>query len=387
MTANTLNPKLSILHCIPSLDMAFGGPSKSTASLVSSIADRYEARVSLFCEQSDNEPELSGKVKRLNSGMLHRRFWVPNLTALRLLRKAIRSSDVVHVHSYWNAFAWLVLSEAARLGKPVVLSPRGCLQKDAISHSSYWLKWVFWRLLGSRQMARVENFHFQSFDEARNSVIGRRVSPARSIVLDNGVAIDQHKRSAPSERSRLLGDDSERINLLFLGRLHKIKGIDLQIDAVRLLRNEELDVVLHLAGPDDGELKNLLMHAESLGLADYIRVLGPLYSSEKSAWLRMADAVMMSSEFENNSNVALEVMAAGGMLVATDSSIGPIPAEARAAIRVERNALALARGVKSAIANPAKGKAQRSAARNFVVTHHNWADRASQMMNFYRSLA
>ena len=386
MTRTTPSRKLHVLHCIPSLDLTFGGPSQSTASLVSVISEREDIDVTLFYEHGGTEPELNANIKCLHAEMWRRRFWVPSRAAWRGLRSAISMPDVIHLHSYWNAFAALVLREAERLGKPVVLSPRGCLHKDAVDHSSRNLKRVFRALLGSRQLARVDGFHFQSSVEADNSDTGRRSAPPRSIIIDNGVNLVPATNACAAERSRLMGADAPRKNLLFLGRLNRIKGIDLQIEAVGLLRDANIDAVLHLAGPDGGELANLRAHAQALGVADRIRVLGPIYAVEKERWLQAADAVVMSSTFENNSNVALEVLAAGGILVATESSIGPAAAEADAMIRVTRSAHALADGVKAAISDPTTGAEMRLAARRYVARHHDWKSRAARMVEFYRTV-
>lgn len=379
--------KLRVLHCIPSLDLAYGGPSQSTASLISAIAARGDVAITLFYAQGGTEPQINPGITRLNAPMWLRRFWIPGKSARTRLRSAIRQAEVVHLHSYWNIFAALVLAEARRMGRPVVLSPRGCLHRHAMSHSSYRLKKVFRLLLGNRQLAHVAGFHFQSEEEAQSSFTGDRRAPARAIIVDNGVEIGDPSKDADTTRARLLGSDSKRVNLLFLGRLNRIKGIDLQIDALKLICDAGADAVLHLAGPDDGELANLIARAEQCGVAERLRVLGPIYADEKALWLRAVDVVLMSSEFENNSNVALEVMAAEGILVATDSSIGPAAAESGAMIRVTRSAQAMAEGVQSVISMPDGGQWLRKAARKFVATHHNWDIRAARMTDFYRSLA
>ena len=121
----TAAEKMKILHCIPSLDLRFGGPSQSTASLISAIAIGDWAEVSVFYEHGGTEAQVAPQIARIHAPMWRRRFWVPGAEARARLRQAVAQADVVHLHSYWNIFAAQVLAEAHRAGRPVVMSPRG----------------------------------------------------------------------------------------------------------------------------------------------------------------------------------------------------------------------------------------------------------------------
>ena len=70
--------------------------------------------------------------------------------------------------------------------------------------------------------------------------------------------------------------------ILFLSRIHKIKGLDLLLEAFDLLTRELDDVMLVIAGPDDdGSASSLQLRANQLGLRDRVLFVGPLYQRDK----------------------------------------------------------------------------------------------------------
>ena len=247
-----------------------------------------------------------------------------------------------------------------------------------MAQSSGRAKAVFAALGGRRQLAGVSGFHFQTKAEAKASfgTLGRP-----SVIIDNGVDLPALGSPQAALRSQLFGQAAREKNLVFLGRIARIKGIDLQVRALSLLLDRGVAARLHLVGPDGGDTARLQNLADDLGIADRVHCHGPVYSEIKHQWLRAADAVVMSSEFENNSNAALEAMAAGGLLIATEGSITDGPVQARAALRAPRTAEALAQALTQP---PAPDK--REKARAYVQSHHGWAPRAVRMLEFYESL-
>lgn len=369
---------LTALHAIPSIALHHGGPSQSVAGLINAMSRHAPGRVELICGRDQQEPELGAHVNRHDVRYLNRRFWCPTPVAIGRMAQAVRGADVVHVHSYWNGFASTIIALAQRDGKPVVLSPRGSLQERAMAQSSSRAKAVLSALGGRRQLAGVSGFHFQTRVEAQASfgAWGRL-----SVIIDNGVEIPWLDTPQTSLRSRLFGQAVREKNLVFLGRIARIKGIDLQIRALGLLKGRGVAARLHLVGPDGGDQMRLQNLACDLSIADRVHFHGPVYSSAKQQWLQAADAVLMSSEFENNSNAALEAMAAGGILIGTEGTISDGPVLAGAAIRVPRMAEALA----LAISQPSD-PAIREKAHSYVQAHHGWAPRAVRMLEFYESL-
>ncbi|HEY6377790.1 MAG TPA: glycosyltransferase [Candidatus Dormibacteraeota bacterium] len=121
-----------------------------------------------------------------------------------------------------------------------------------------------------------------------------------------------------------------RRTVLYAGRLERLKGIDLLLDALADLRRRPgfADVLLLCAGADSGdgereaghpagERGRLAARARELGLAASVRFLGPVPREELAALDALADVVAVPSLTETFGLVALEAQAAGTPVVAS----------------------------------------------------------------------
>jgi len=102
-----------------------------------------------------------------------------------------------------------------------------------------------------------------------------------------------------------------RKRLLFLGRIHPIKGIDVLLQAWKDVEDKFLDWDLYVAGPDNGgflaEMKKL---AENLKLKRVV-FSGALFGDEKLQAYRDADIFVLPSNSENFGITVAEALAAG----------------------------------------------------------------------------
>ncbi|MCQ2964850.1 MAG: glycosyltransferase, partial [archaeon] len=110
--------------------------------------------------------------------------------------------------------------------------------------------------------------------------------------------------------------------------IHKIKGLDLLVNAFKeLLDSEKIasgstkeSIKLAIVGPDDGfldELNNLILE---LDIKDNVIVTGPLYKEEKQEALVDCDLFVMPSQYESFTTSGLEAMACSKPIVLTKNN-------------------------------------------------------------------
>ena len=100
-----------------------------------------------------------------------------------------------------------------------------------------------------------------------------------------------------------------------------VKGLDILLQSLALLRSRDLDCHLYLVG--DGPLrKQLMVQANVLGLSTRITFVGPKLHEELPAWYRAADLTVLPSRSEGLPNVLRESLACGTPFVA--SNVGGI---------------------------------------------------------------
>ncbi|MDY6839575.1 MAG: glycosyltransferase family 4 protein [Thermodesulfobacteriota bacterium] len=132
----------------------------------------------------------------------------------------------------------------------------------------------------------------------------------------NGVDLQKfgYKKREPAAQGR-------PFRLLAVGRLHPMKGLDVLVRAIRLLRNK--DVVLSIAGHGEKQHKEGLERLVSdLNLSSKVRFLG--YVEDVVPLYRKTDCTVSASvAHESFGQTLIEAMACGSPLITSD--FGPFP--------------------------------------------------------------
>jgi D-inositol-3-phosphate glycosyltransferase len=116
----------------------------------------------------------------------------------------------------------------------------------------------------------------------------------------------------------------ERV-LLFVGRIEPLKGIDILLEALSMLRRQNITVCLTVIGGDptvNDETQNSEMaHLQALraqyGMNDLVAFIGQRSQDSLPYYYSAAEAVVVPSHYESFGMVALEAMACGTPVVAS----------------------------------------------------------------------
>ncbi len=124
----------------------------------------------------------------------------------------------------------------------------------------------------------------------------------------------------PAIPSKLLTypmEHSRNKNILFLGRITKVKGIHILIEAFTHVKRRCPEAKLVLAGPSDKRYeKTLRLIAEKCNLTDSIEFIGPVYGENKINLIRSSSVLVLPSLKEYTPSVLLEAQALGVPVVA-----------------------------------------------------------------------
>ena len=375
---------LRVVHVVPSLKVAGGGPARSVMRLASA-QQRLGVSVCVVTGAAakgvgdDGEDTSAAGVEVHRCRHLALPFELPSSGMIRVLDREIGRADVVHLHSLWNGTVTAAARIARKSGVPYIISPRGMLDPTAVGQRRTF-KQLYRALVDRPTLDGAAGFHFLTSYEQETAVWPSRVGQ-RTIVIPNGIDVAAVERAAESVSPALFS--SGRANLLYLGRLHISKGLELQVDALSLLKAKKIDAGLFFVGPDDGEAAALKHHAGTCGVGDRVHVLAPEYSDRRFGLLKQADCVLLTSHFEGNSVSAMETMAVGGLLIATDTTHLDEAARYDAAIVVKRDATLVAEAIARVLENPDFGNSLRRHAVDYARTHLESAVIARRMLNFY----
>lgn len=297
---------MKLLHVVPTYVPAWrhGGPILAVHGLCRALVERgHEVTVLTTDVHGDGRLDVPlGKPVKIDGVEVWyfpvrwpRRLYVSPALG-RAARRALRSVDLLHLHS---VFLWPTAAaarEAERAGVPYVVSPRGMLVPDLIARRGRWRKRAWMFLAERRTLARAAALHATSTLEADEAArLGFPLPPV--CVVPNGVDLPRED-----------GDGLREPFLLFLGRVSWKKGLDRLIPALARCPGVELKI----AGNDEEGLRPELERlAVEAGVSGRVIFLGSVAGEEKAALLRRAAVLVLPSRSENFGNAVLEAMAAG----------------------------------------------------------------------------
>ena len=280
--------------------------------------------------------------------------FAPSPSLLRHLGRIARDVELVHVHALFNFPSTAGAALLRALGRPYVLSPRGMCEPWALAHRS-WKKWPYWRAIERRNVTGARALHATSNEEAAHL---RALVPGQDVfVVPNAVELP----SAPPNVERA----AKRI--VFLGRLHPVKGLDILIRAMSLLAQRHPEVELVLAGPDHhGELARVEAIAASLSPRPNVRWVGEVHGDAKARFLAGATALALTSHSESFGRTVVEALAYGTPVVVSKACPWAIVAERGAGFWVDNEPRTVADALARILEAPSGGRTMRLAARTLA---------------------
>ena len=214
----------------------------------------------------------------------------------------------------------------------------------------------------AKKSARIRRFTKSVLKEAATVItVGEKL---RSDVI-NDYGIESNKVEVMSmgvdttvfkpmgqEEVRLLLDVplNERV-LLFVGNVIEAKGVIELVDAFEQLEETHNDLLLYIVGSQKDQRFTSEVK-EKVGDNSTIHFKEPVSQTELAKWMSAADILILPSYHEGFGLVALEALAAGAKVVATNVGGLPYLLKDGAGILVEPgNAQALAIGLEEALTN------------------------------------
>lgn len=306
---------------------AFGGPVKVAFDVGKELVKRGHEVVVFTSDAKDLKNRLEVKSDEIEGMKVHyfrnssmffvkwsKLFITPELS--RKMKSDLKSFDVVHVHEYTTYQNIVVHKFAKRYGIPYVLQAHGSLPRI----DRQVRKWFYDVFFGSNLLRDASNLIALSQIEAeqyhRAGVPYERIS-----VIPNGIDLSRYTNLPPrgSFRRKFDVSDDKKI-ILYLGRFHKIKGLDFLVKACAyLIRNlKHNNVIVAIAGPDDGYLAATESLVRQEGLEEQVLLPGPLYDNSKLECYVDSDIYVLPSRYETFPMGLLEAYACGKPVIASN---------------------------------------------------------------------
>ncbi|MED4217266.1 glycosyltransferase [Priestia megaterium] len=230
------------------------------------------------------------------------------INAIRELSRIIKKEtpDIIHVHSTFAGVFTRLLLIFKRKRPLVVYCSHGWSFTMDIPR---WKKNVFGII--ERLLAIKTDLIINISKNELNNSLFYKLPLNKSVVIYNGI---KNKKSLSVSELPKLKLESSKINLLFIGRFDKQKGLDILIDFFS--KNEFSNIKLYLIG--DSVLNNSV-----LNLPNNMVSIGWVDNDMIDSYYEMFDAVIVPSRWEGFGLVAIEAMRNKKALLVSDRGALP----------------------------------------------------------------
>jgi|GEM_PF-881768 len=306
----------------------------------------------------------------------------------KALRRAIvmeaRRCDVLHTHNTFLSFNRYVRAAATREYRPYFVHPHGALDPAVLKRGllKSWKKRIYIFLFERQNLNQAAGvFALTDLERAQLLDMGVR---APIHVVSNGV----HVRSLPdpSVFRPKWGIEDQAAIVLYIGRFHEKKGLDLLINAFSRIASQYPAAKLVLGG-DRSQNPALVQHLDQIvqeaEITDRVIWTGFLNEDAKAEALSAATIFSHVSQSEGMAMAILESMAAGLPTIVSDGCYMDKAAREGAVALSQYDAGQLAQTLKELLEDPGRRDELSRKARAYVAAHHGWEAIAKESIRIY----
>ncbi len=386
---------MRFLHIIPYFypAWAYGGTCRGAWEVARAMARRGHEVTAYTTDALDSRRRAHPAFEIVEGVKIHRAANLSNRLAWgRLflplafgsgLEREIRKADVVHLHEYRSLQNAIALPILERTRAPFILTAQGGvpLLVGRFALKRFYDSLVGRRLIrGARRLHALNNMEAEQFLDAGGK-------PEQMFISPNGIDGEEY-RELPNG-----ADFRARYNIpadapvvLFLARVHKIKGVDFLVSAFAEASRALPAAVLVIAGPDDGYLPEVKRQVQALGIENRVRFTGYVEGAAKLETYRAANLYVLPSTYEILGITLLESLACGTPVITTDRCglAEALRQEELGSVVVYGDVKGLKEKIVGALSSPTEGAEYR---RNYVLQNYGWDKIAEGWEKVYRQCA
>ncbi len=224
------------------------------------------------------------------------------------LKKIYKNFDLIHIHGhgrYTSSYALQLIGKR----KPIIYTAHGFFHSSKGGKVKRIYNLLFRLLINKARFLTA----LTNLEEEEYTRLGAKRDNIK--IIPNGIDL---KKFTKGRKIKLSFDNKFPI-LLYVGRIHKSKGLQYVVQAI-----QDLDINLFIIGKDNGYQKELEKMIENLRLDQRVRFGGEVSQKKLIDSYKSSDFFVLFSEWEGFGIVVLEAMASGLPVVVSDRGALPV---------------------------------------------------------------
>ena len=295
---------MKILHAGP-LNMKSGGPTLSTYLTIKGLEQNDVIADVIMPPLKENDELIADDVTIYYTSALKntRLGYMPHLkSTLRQLPQY----DLYHVQGLWQYLGHRVAAYARKQHKPYVVTLRGMLYPQALSHSA---------LIKKMSLALYQRNDLQQA-ACVQATCKEEMEYYRILGFSNPVAVLPNPIETKSLIDRPIRQN-DKLRIGYLGRVHPRKRIERLIYSFDALRTELQNAELLIIGTDDKQYEQFLKKEVKRLNLENVKFTGFLTGKEKDEAILSLSYLVVPSDFENFGNIVTEALVRGVPVIAS----------------------------------------------------------------------
>jgi len=375
---------IHVIQSVASLAPETGGPARSVSNLSLALAS-LGVKVTIlavdlgkgFSSALIPDHELIEVVNvpvKVRAGL--RPVYIPNLRIWIQEIASEKENLIIHDHGIWLPQNWFVCNYATNNQIPLVISPRGMLEPGALQQKRIKKKVALF-LYQRNLLMQAAALHAASPFEAAH---------LRDFEIDKPVIMIPNGTDLPPDSEGEKTRDKNDIHILFLSRIHPIKGLLLLVESLGKIKSR--DWKLTIAGYNENNHQADVEKAvREANLTDRVEFAGPVQNEEKWSYFRDADLFVLPSYSENFGIVVAEALAAGVPVITTTGTPWEELVSHKCGWWVEPTVEEVAGALDQAFRlSPDVLKAMGKRGQSLIHRKYTWDSVGKKMHDFYQSI-
>lgn len=297
---------MKILHTISGLNISSGGPTSCTYNLIKGLRDEgIEADILTLMPRDDSDKIIADDsfIKALPNDARTPLVYSSNFR--RYLSSHI-GYDLYHANGLWTCPTHFTAEIAKKQNKPCVIAPHGMLYPQALQVSA-WKKKIVSTVFQRKDLETASCLQATCMAELEHIRAFGLNNPV--AVIPNGLVIDD------SLEIRKTSNSVRRF--AFVGRLNRIKNVDLLLSAWSKLGDKTRNCELLIIGDGDTAYKKELEEFATANKLNNVRFLGFIMGKDLQKLVHSIDFQILPSKSENFGMVVPEALIQGIPVIAS----------------------------------------------------------------------
>lgn len=297
---------MKILHTISGLNISSGGPTSCTYNLIKGLRDEgIEADILTLMPRDDSDKIIADDsfIKALPNDARTPLVYSSNFR--RYLSSHI-GYNLYHANGLWTCPTHFTAEIAKKQNKPCVIAPHGMLYPQALQVSA-WKKKIVSTVFQRKDLETASCLQATCMAELEHIRAFGLNNPV--AVIPNGLVIDD------SLEIRKTSNSVRRF--AFVGRLNRIKNVDLLLSAWSKLGDKTRNCELLIIGDGDTAYKKELEEFATANKLNNVRFLGFIMGKDLQKLVHSIDFQILPSKSENFGMVVPEALIQGIPVIAS----------------------------------------------------------------------